>query len=54
VADGLGELLFAALRDYRPTLLPHERLGKPIRRARLVLDRPQKEVPASFNCAVPA
>jgi ATP-dependent Clp protease ATP-binding subunit ClpC len=49
VANVLGELLFAALRDYRPTWLPHEHLGKLTRRARQVLDRAQKEVPASFN-----
>src|SRR5688572_27520052 len=49
VANVLGELLFAALRDYRPTWLPHEHLGKLTRRARQVLDRAQKEAPASFN-----
>jgi ATP-dependent Clp protease ATP-binding subunit ClpC len=49
VANVLGEVLFAALRDYRPTWLPQEHLGRLTRRGRRAVDRAQQEVPASFG-----
>ncbi|HVG96207.1 MAG TPA: Clp protease N-terminal domain-containing protein [Chloroflexota bacterium] len=49
VANVLGELLFAALRDYRPSWIPKAHLGRLTRRARAVLDRAQGAVPASFG-----
>jgi ATP-dependent Clp protease ATP-binding subunit ClpC len=49
VANVLGEVLFAALRDYRPTWIPKEHLERLTRRARRALDRAQGEVPASFG-----
>ena len=49
VSNVLGELLFVALRDYRPTWIPREHLSKLTPRARRVLDRAQQDLPASFN-----
>jgi ATP-dependent Clp protease ATP-binding subunit ClpC len=45
----LGELLFTALRDYRPTWIPKEHLGKLTRRGRQVVERAQQAAPASFG-----
>jgi ATP-dependent Clp protease ATP-binding subunit ClpA len=49
MANVLGELLFAALRDYRPGWISKEHLGRLTRRARAAVERAQGAVPASFG-----
>jgi ATP-dependent Clp protease ATP-binding subunit ClpA len=49
VANVLGELLFSALQTYRPTWMPGEHLRALTRRARRVVERAQREVPAAFG-----
>jgi ATP-dependent Clp protease ATP-binding subunit ClpC len=49
VANVLGELLFSALQSYQPTWIPKENLHKLTVRARRVVDRAHREVPAQFN-----